>query len=33
MNEEASPDASRTVSSPDSQDTRDLYSPLPEGED
>jgi hypothetical protein len=29
MNEEPSPDASRTVSRPDSQDTRDLCSPLP----
>lgn len=33
VNEEPLPDASRTVSRLDSQDTRDLCSPLPEGED
>ena len=33
MNEEPSPDASRTVSRPDSQDTRDLCSISPTGRD
>jgi hypothetical protein len=33
MNEEPSPDASGTISRLDSQDTRDLCFPLPEGED